>query len=139
VSGPPIFACVIASVALLGCSRIDIPLALTIRSPAEGATLIVGQSFRVVADSDVDQPTGQAWLFQIELTHPSTGYEMTWQVRSSSESVSHILDENLLVPPDAPPGDDYRLSVTFQAEAGQSEGLSYAFSDRIRVRVAAAP
>ena len=134
-----LFPALLISATLLGCSRIDIPLAVTIRSPNDGATLVVGQSFRVIADSDIDQPTDQVTTFEVELTDRSTGYKTTWQHDSFLGTEPHILDESFLVPLDAPAGDDYRLRVSVLPSGSEIDEGSYAFSDAISVRVAASP
>ena len=125
------------SAAILGCSRIDIPLAVTIRSPNDGATLVVGQSFKAIADSDIDQPTDQVTTFEVELAGRSTGYQATWQLDKLFGTEPHILDESLLVPPNAPAGDDYVLSVSVLPSGAEIDEASFAFRDAIRVRVEA--
>ena len=127
-----------APIALLACGRIEIPLAVTIREPAEGATLTVAQSFRVLADSDLDQPPSQPTHFEIQLWDPSSDFSTTWQVETASDGRGAILDESFVVPENAPPGEAYKLRVSVLPGQRQADGPPFAFGDTIRVRVLAA-
>ena len=129
----------LSAAALCACARIEIPLAVTIRSPRDGATLVVGQTFSVIADSDLDQPPDQPTSFEIELLDRSSGYRTTWQVNTLFGTEPHILDEGFLVSPDAPAGDDYTLTVSVMPGGSSIDSQSYVFSDTIRVRVSVAP
>ena len=127
------------SAALLGCSQVDIPLGVTIRSPNDGASLVVGESFRVIADSDTDQPPDQATTFEVELVRHSVGYEAKWQLERVFGSEPHILDETFLVPLNAPAGEDYTLSVSVVLPGTESDQPRYRFRDAIEVRVSGGP
>ena len=124
--------------AVLACARIDIPLGVTVRAPNDGASLAVGESFRVLADSDIEQAPNQGTLFEIHLWDPASRYAMTWQVEVLSNAGSRVMDESFLVPPDAPPGSDYRLTVS-ALPGGGSDNPPFSFADTIRVRVVASP
>ena len=129
----------LSAAALFACARVEIPLAVTIRSPSDGATLMVGHPFSVIADSDLDQPPDQPTLFEVELLDRASGYRTTWQVSALFGTEPHILDEGFLVPSDAPAGDDYTLTVSVMAGGSAIDDQSYVFSDTIRVRVSVAP
>ena len=139
MNGRSLVPALLISAALLSCSRIHIPLAVTIRSPNDGASLVAGQPFRVIADSDIDQPTDQVTRFEVELSDRITGYKATWHLESFFGAEPPIMDESYLVPPNAPAGDDYTLTVSVLPGSSGSEKPSLAFSDAIKVRVVARP
>jgi len=125
--------------AVVACARINIPLGVTIRVPNDGEVLAIGQSFRVVADSDLDQPRDQVTLFELQLWDPGSGYAMTWQAETTSNDGSRVLDKSFVVPADAHPGEDYRFTVSVLPNEGGSDEPRYAFTDTIRVKVIASP
>jgi hypothetical protein len=127
------------ALAVHACTRINIPFGVTIRAPDDREVLGIGQSFRVVADSDLDQPADQVTRFELQLWDPATGYAMTWQTEISSDDGSRVLDGSFVVPADAPPGEDYWFTVSVLPNVGGSDEPRYAFSDTIRVKISALP
>ncbi len=125
--------------ALFGCSRVDLPLGVTIRSPSDGATLVAGQSFRIVADSDIDQPPDQVTVFEVGLVSRSAGYQANWQVDRVFGTDPRILDDSFVVPLDAPAEADYTLMVSVLLPNPESDSPRFAFRDSIKVRVTAGP
>ena len=125
--------------AVLACTRLNIPLGVTIREPSDGEALGLGQSFRVVADSDLDLPRDQVTRFELQLWDPATGYAMTWQAEITSNDGSRVMDASFSVPADAPTGEGYRLRVSVLPYGGGSDQPRYAFADTIQVRVIASP
>jgi hypothetical protein len=123
-----------------GCSQL---LALipgvTIRSPSEGDSLLVGQPFRLVADSDLEGPQYAVSRFEIKLLDVSSGYSTTWEVETTADDSRNIADEFLLVPQDAPPGDQYRLTVSVLPSAQTANETSLPVGDTIKVRVSQWP
>jgi len=126
--------------AISSCSQL---LALipgvTIRSPSEGDTLFVGQPFRLVADSDLEGPEYAVSRFQIKLWDPNSGYSTTWEVETIANDGPNIADEFLLVPQDAPPGEQYRLTVSVLPGATTTNDTSFPISDAVKVRLSHSP
>ena len=112
---------------------------VTIRSPSEGDTLFVGQPFRLVADSDLEGPQYAVSRFQIKLWDLNSGYGTTWEVETIADDGPNIADEFLLVPHDAPPGEQYRLTVSVLPGASTTNDTSLPISDTVKVRLSQSP
>ena len=112
---------------------------VTIRSPSEGDTLFVGQSFRLLADSDLEGPQYTVSRFEIKLWDPNSGYSTTWEVETTANDGPNIADEFLLVPQDAPPGEQYRLTVSVLPGGPTANDTSHPIGDTVKVRVSHLP
>jgi hypothetical protein len=111
---------------------------LTIRVPAEGDSLIAGDTFRVLADFDIEAPQYHLEYFLVELSDVSTGYAISWEVDAPANNEPRILDASFHLPAEAPPGNDYRLSVSAHPGIGQGES-ALAIGNSIEISVSAPP
>jgi hypothetical protein len=108
---------------------------VTIRSPSEGDALLIGQPFRLLADSDLEGPQYAVSRFEIKLWDVNSGYSTTWEVESTANDRPNIADEFLLVPEDAPPGEQYRLTVSVLPGGPAANDTSLPIGDTVKVRV----
>ena len=141
ISSTPFFPfALLFLLAISSCSQL---LALipgvTIRSPSEGDTLFVGQSFRLLADSDLEGPQYAVSRFEIKLWDVSSGYSTTWEVETAAMDGTNIADEFLRVPQDTPPGEEYRLTVSVLPGGPTANDTSYPIGDTVFVRVSHLP
>jgi hypothetical protein len=106
-----------------------------VRQPTDGETLIVGEPFRVVADTDIDDPRYAVHFFEITLSDSASGFRATWQIPSPQYGEARVIDEILNVPGDAPPGGEYTLSVSILPGLFAQGGPGYSVGHSIRVIV----